>query len=227
MPDLAWNKRLWDQDYAWPKDGDEWDDCAKFCGVPYDQWKDSLARTFLIPHLKPKSVVLEIGPGHGRWSVMIPERIPGGIFWLIDMSASCINFCKKRMYSRDGAANDQCFFNYVVNDGRKLEALADGSVDFVWSFDTFVHIEEPEIRSYARELARVMKHQSMGVIHHSGTPTPEQRRCGMRSEVGLRRFGAILAEAGLHVVRQASEWGPNNSCNMMMTADCITVFARP
>lgn len=220
MPDIAWNLRLWNNDYAWPKDGDEWDDCAKFCGVPYDQWKDSLARTFLIPNIKPDSQVLEIGPGHGRWSALIPERIQKGVLHLVDLSPSCLEFCKKRLVAHSNV-------RYMVNDGRLLGQIQDAAIDFVWSFDTFVHIEEPEIRSYARELARVMKHQSMGVIHHSGTPTPEQRRCGMRSEVGLRRFGALLAEAGLHVIRQASEWGPNNSCNMMMTADCITVFARP
>lgn len=216
MPDLSWNLRLWNK--AWPADGDEWDDCPRFIGIPYAQWKDSLARTFLIANLNPSSQVLEIGPGHGRWSEFIPSRIPSGKLHLVDLSPNCIEFCKKRLASHGNV-------EYHVNDGRSLKTIADGTIDFVWSFDTFVHIEEPEIRSYAKELKRIMKRQSMGAIHHSGNPTPDQKRNGMRSEVGARKFGAILAEAGLYVIRQVSEWG--NRCNFKLTSDCITVFARP
>lgn len=218
MPTLEWNKKVWDGAYAWAQDGDEWSQQAEFCGVPYERWKDELVRTFIVANIKPDSSVLEIGPGHGRWSVQIAPRIPKGTLHLVDLSSSCIDFCKTRlgMYPH---------VRYMVNDGRRLDQMADASVDFTWSFDTFVHIEEPEVRAYAKELVRVMKPQSMGVIHHAGTPTPEQRNNGMRSEVGTRKFGAILAEAGLHVIRQISEWG--NGCNMKLTGDTLTVFARP
>lgn len=218
MPTIEWNKTVWDTAYTWPKDGDEWDDSARFCGVPYEKWKDELVRAFIVPHIKPDSQVLEIGPGHGRWSALIPHRITKGTLHLIDLSQSCIEFCKKRLAEHQNV-------KYLVNDGRRLDGIADKSIDFVWSFDTFVHIEEPEVRSYAREFARAMKPQSMGVIHHSGSPTFEQKQSGMRSEVGGRKFGAIFAEAGLHVIRQVAEWG--QGCNMKLTGDTMTVFARP
>ena len=218
MPDLEWNLKVWDKAYPWPADGDEWSQQAEFCGVPYAKWKEELAETFLIANIKPSSAVLEIGPGHGRWSGQIPARIPSGMLYLVDLSPSCIEYCRKKFAAHPNV-------QYFVNDGRKLVAIGDSSIDFVWSFDTFVHIEESEIRSYARELARVMKPQSMGVIHHAGNPTLAQRQSGMRSEVGTRKFGALLAEAGLHIIRQVSEWG--NGCNMKLTGDCLTVFARP
>lgn len=218
MPDIAWNKKVWDGAYTWPQDGDEWSQQADFCGVPYDKWKDQLVRTFLVPNMRPESTVLEIGPGHGRWSTLIPQRIPKGILHLVDLSSGCIEFCKKRLISHANVL-------YHVNDGRNLGMLPDKSIDFVWSFDTFVHIEEPEVRVYARDLCRVMKPQSMGVIHHPGTPTPEQRKNGMRSLMDSRKFAVILAESNLHVIRQTSEWG--TGCNLSMTGDAITVFARP
>lgn len=218
MPTLDWNLKVWDKSYPWPRDGDEWDDFARFCGVPYDQWKDQLARTFLVPHLKPSSQVLEIGPGHGRWSMLFPKRIPTGMLHLVDLSPTCIDFCKKRLA---GDAN----VRYYVNDGRSLQAIPDQSVDFIWSFDSFVHIDEPEVRAYAREFYRVMKRQSIGVIHHSGSPTPQQRQNGCRSLVDGRKFSTILAENSLHVIRQTGEWG--NGCNLALTGDALTVFARP
>jgi ubiquinone/menaquinone biosynthesis C-methylase UbiE len=218
MPDIAWNKAVWNRDYAWPQDGDEWSQQAEYCGVPYEKWKDELVRTFLVPNMRPESTVLEIGPGHGRWSSLIPHRIPKGTLHLADLSPTCIEFCRKRLASHNNV-------QYHVTDGRSLSMLPEKSVDFVWSFDTFVHIEEPEVRAYAKDLHRVMKLQSMGVIHHPGSPTPEQRQNGMRSLVDSRKFATILAENNLHVIRQISEWG--NGCNLKMTGDAITVFARP
>lgn len=218
MPDISWNLKVWDKAYAWTQDGDEWCQQAEACGVPYEKWKDQLARTFLIPNLHPDSTVLEIGPGHGRWSALIPHRIPKGILHLVDLSPSCIEFCKKRLVEHQNVI-------YHVNDGKSLSMLEASSIDFVWTFDTFVHIEEPEVRTYARDLHRVMNPQSMGVIHHPGSSTPEQRQHGMRSLLDSRKFATILAENSLHVIRQTSEWG--NGCNMKLTGDIITVFARP
>jgi len=218
MPDLAWNSKVWDRLYAWSRDGDEWDDCARFCNVPYEKWKDQLARTFLIANLRPDSTVLEIGPGHGRWSVLIPPRVQKGGVHLVDLSPSCIDYCRKRLAQYTNV-------QYHVNDGKSLGMLPEKTVDFCWAFDTFVHIEEAELRAYARELQRVMKPQSMGVIHHPGSPTLEQRQNGMRSLLDSRKVARILAENGLHVVRQTSQWG--DGCTMALTGDALTVFARP
>lgn len=218
MPTLEWNKAVWDKSYDWRLHGEEWDDFARYCGVPYEKWKDSLARTFLIANLRQSSEVLEIGPGHGRWSALLPNRIPAGNLHLVDLSPNCIEYCRKRLESHRNV-------KYHVNDGRTLAAIEDKSIDFVWSFDSFVHIEEPEVRSYAKEFYRVMKPQSMGVIHHPGNPTEQQRQNGCRSQVDSRKFSSILADNGLHVIRQISEWG--NGCNLALTGDAITVFARP
>ena len=218
MPDIQWNKAVWDRDYLWPIDGDEWTQQADFCGVPYGRWKESMARTFLIPYLKENSVVVEIGPGHGRWTRFIHERVTKGVIHLVDLSRSCIEFCRGRF---DGAG-----VRFHVNDGKTLPpAIAPGSADFIFSFDTFVHIDETEVKSYAREFFRVLKTHGMGVIHHAGTPTPDQRMAGARSDVGQRAFWQILTDAGFFVIRQASEWDPG--CNLKLTGDILTIFVKP
>lgn len=216
MPTLDWNLKVWDQAYSWDKDGDEWSQQAEFCGVPYDRWKDELRRTFIVPYIRPESTMLEIGPGHGRWSCMLPSKVSR--LHVVDLSPACIEFCKKRLIEHKNVS-------YHVTDGRNVSMIDTASIDFVWSFDTFVHIEEPEVRSYAKDLKRAMKPQAMGVIHHPGSPTPAQRQNGMRSLLDARKFADILSDNGLHVIRQTSEWGVG--CNMKMTGDILTVFARP
>lgn len=216
MPTLKWNLDVWDKSYQWPKDGDEWDDFARHNGIPYEIWKDQLRRAFIVPFVNPRTIALEIGPGHGRWSTLLQPKV--SMLHLVDLSPSCIEFCRKRMAAHPNVC-------YHVNDGKSLSTVQAASIDFCWSFDTFVHIEEPEVRAYARELRRVMKPQSMGVIHHPGNPTEEQRRNGMRSLLDSRKFGAILAENSLHVIRQTSEWA--NGHSTALTGDALTVFARP
>lgn len=53
----------------------------------------------------------------------------------------------------------------LVNDGRTLAALADGSTDFVFSLFVFQHIFDDEVRkSYIREFARVLRPGGMAYI---------------------------------------------------------------
>lgn len=216
MPSLEWNK-YWDKSYPWSQHGDEWVEHAQFCGVPYDKWKDSLAKYFLINPLQSDFTVLEIGAGHGRWSALIPERIPKGTLHLVEFSQTCIDFCKKRLAQYNN-------IKYWTNDGRGLPFLDKDSINYAWSFDSFVHIEEPEVRSYARELFRVMKPQAMGAIHHCGNPTPEQRQNGARSKVSGVQFRQILQDAGFFVIRQVDSW---DGGNIKMAGDVISVFAKP
>jgi hypothetical protein len=45
--------------------------------------------------------------------------------------------------------------------------IPDTSVDFVFSFDSFVHLPRKIIEAYLRELARTLKIGGKGFIHHS------------------------------------------------------------
>lgn len=224
---VEWNKQVWDS-YTWPKDGDEWDSFAQHTVVPYEKWKDSLTRAFLIPYLGNRKVVVEIGSGHGRWSEMIASRIRGGKLHLVDLAPKVIEYLREKLrkqYSLPFVHGEPApEFNFLVNDGRTIPQVETGSVDFIWSFDAFVHIEEPECRSYAKEFARVLKRTGMGVIHHPGNPTPEQRQNGCRSQMTSQKWKDILRQNNLHVVRQMDSW---DGGNVKMQGDSLTMFVKP
>src|SRR5690349_17953715 len=71
---VAENLKTWDQAHAWPEDGDEWKGQAVVCGVPYEDWKQSLVERLIDPYLPPGASVMEIAPGHGRWTGYLAER---------------------------------------------------------------------------------------------------------------------------------------------------------
>ena len=51
--------------------------------------------------------------------------------------------------------------------GGSLEMISDASLDFVFSFDVFVHIKREIVEEYLSELGRTLKPGGRGFIHHS------------------------------------------------------------
>jgi SAM-dependent methyltransferase len=216
MPTLEEN-RFWDR-YDWPQDGDEWTDQAAFCGVTYSLWKQDIVDTFIVPSVAKNSTVLEVAMGHGRWTpflAQLAQRYVG-----IDLSPSCVTFCRKRFAHLKNA-------DFHLTDGRKLPPIASGSIQFVWSFDSFVHIEPDVLEDYMAEFARVLSPGGQCSIHHPGTPTRSQRASGGRSRLSANLFARIAKASGLRVLSQVDSWGPGNRSNTKLFADCISTIEKP
>jgi hypothetical protein len=54
-----------------------------------------------------------------------------------------------------------------VNDGKSLEMVMDGSVDFIFSFDSLVHAEDTVLSAYVAELAKKLRPDGAAFLHHS------------------------------------------------------------
>lgn len=153
------NRRKWDEEYHWTHHGDEWDGQARYCNQPYEVWKRSLIENLLLPNVSETTTALEIAPGHGRWSKVLADHVDKLI--LLDISPSCIDHCKEMLA-------DKSHVDFHVNDGKTLAAIPDQSIDFVWSFDSFVHMDKPTTASYISEISRVLKTGGKAIIHHPG-----------------------------------------------------------
>ncbi len=167
----------------------------------------------------PGGRILEIGPGGGRWTehlVPIASRLV-----LVDLTPACIALCRKRFAGHG-------HIEYHVNDGRSLPFLDDASVDAVWSFDTFVHIEPTDIRSYVAEFSRVMTPGAFGVVHHARAGS---YRKSWRSDMTAERMADFCREHGLAIVRQQDSLanGAISLCQRQTRErpDCVTVFRKP
>jgi SAM-dependent methyltransferase len=240
---IAANLRVWSQTHAWAADGDEWTELADYCGQPYGVWKDSVVQTWLVPFITPDSTVLEIAPGHGRWTEAIC-RLAGPVI-LVDVSQSCIQHCQRKFSRRPK-------MTYLVNDGQDLSGVADNSVDFAFSFDAFVHMDVGTITAYLAELSRVLVGGGRAVIHHPGRAhvmLPLRRvrvrggrlgrlyarlslrrrsgRDGWRSDVSRRLLARIAQACGLRVLLQTQRWGEDGSFDVRRYNDWITVLASP
>lgn len=153
MPDVRENRLTWNAPSSWSAQGDEWS--GPWGGTEL-AWHGTL-----LPRLHaflPADTILELGPGHGRWTHYLKEVAERLV--LVDLAEDCIAACRER-FASDGS------IRYHVNDGKSLDMISDRSVDLVFSFDSLVHAEADVLEAYLSQLATKLTRNGVGFIHHS------------------------------------------------------------
>lgn len=139
--------------YDWRDAGEEW---SERWGTSAAQWLGTI-----LPRIRnclPASTILEIGPGYGRWTHYLKDHCDRLL--VVDRAAQCIDACRERF------ADEPKITGYV-NQGGSLDMIPDRSIDFIFSFDVFVHIQRPVVEKYLAEFSRTLKIGGRGFIHHS------------------------------------------------------------
>jgi ubiquinone/menaquinone biosynthesis C-methylase UbiE len=179
------NLKAWSK-YDWSRYGEEWSNSP--------EWKESLVECILKPHIPVGSEVLEIGPGAGRWTEHLVKRASHLI--LVDLAPSCIEICKKRFKNYSNV-------EYFINDGKDISFIHDNSIDCVWSWDVFVHIQSEDIKEYVRQFTRIVRPGGQALIHHSKSG---RSKFGWRSDMTAVKMREYCKEYGLEVLEQFDSW---------------------
>lgn len=184
------NRERWDG-WDWSGLGEEWTASA--------EWKQGLIDDVLLPAIPAGGTVLEIGPGGGRWSVVLAPRAEELI--VVDVAPRVLEVCRERL-------GDPANVRYVRSGGSDLPGVADGSVDAVWSFDVFVHVAPLDQAGYLDAIARVLRPGGVAAIHHADGRNRGvlPSRAGWRSPMSAGLFAALAAGRGLVVERQVRSW---------------------
>jgi 2-polyprenyl-3-methyl-5-hydroxy-6-metoxy-1,4-benzoquinol methylase len=212
MPTVEQNLQFWGRDHRWDNDGDKWS--SWWGGTPAMWFAAVLPR---VQGFVPTGTMLEIAPGFGRWTQYFKDLADRLI--VVDISERCIERCQSRFA-------DASNITYHVNDGRSLEMVDDGSVDFAISLDSLVHVEPSVLESYLTQLSAKLSEDGVGLFHHSNLGryakrvgitkrTPERLRqtlvkrgtlidlSAWRDEtMTVEGFEQLCAEAGLSCIGQ-------------------------
>ncbi len=195
---------LWDL-LPWKKErGEEW--------TVSQQWKQSLIDEVVLKYVKPGTTVLEIGPGGGRWTEVL-VTVAGKIV-AVDVSEKAITLCRERFSS---SRNIEFFLVKKID----LGFIPDASIEAIWSFDVFVHINPEDTDRYLAEFKRVLVPGGIAVIHH---PKEGGIRGGCRSRVTDVTFSSMLERHGLLLDRRFDSWGADGQFDLRRFGDCISVF---
>jgi SAM-dependent methyltransferase len=215
MPTIDENREKWTS-YDWMESGDEWS--SEWGGTHYLWYGTIYPR---IMELLPTETLLEIAPGYGRCTQYLLPLCRN--FIAVDLSQKCIEACRKRF-------DKYPLTNYFVNDGKSLDMLEDDSLDFVFSWDSLVHVESDVVFSYLKYLGIKLKKGGYGFIHHSNigsfkdpatgeltVANPHWRGASMSAEL----FREYCSQAGLTCLTQEIVgWGGE------VLTDCFSLFAK-
>jgi ubiquinone/menaquinone biosynthesis C-methylase UbiE len=194
MPTVKRNISVWGRNSSWKRGGDEW---SEPWGGPEAQWLNTI-----LPRIQPfipAESILEIAPGFGRWTRFLAKSCKRLI--AIDLNRNCIEACKSQFA-------DSPHVQFYVNDGRSLDAVPDESIDFIFSFDSLVHVDRDVMEAYLSQFPRILKRDAAAFIHHSNCGeyakgplvramlrVPLVRRyMHEHSLFGVRRIGGLRSE---------------------------------
>lgn len=196
MASIDENKKIWTDENSWEFGGNEW---SKAWGSVDAEWY-----FFIFPRIKrlnkKNSTILEIAPGHGRWSeylIKMSKKYIG-----VDLSKTCIDYCKYRFYGRRNT-------RFYLNDGKSLDMIKDNSIDFCFSFDSLVHADKDAVGAYIEELSKKLKEKSYAFIHHSNylqyksNPNFNENHAHFRAKnVDYLYVQEVCKKYNMHVVSQ-------------------------
>jgi SAM-dependent methyltransferase len=204
------NRDRW-TDWDWSSQGEEW--------TASEEWKRALIDEVLCPTIPPGGTVLEIGPGAGRWSVVLARRADRLL--LVDVAPRVLHLVR-------GTLGDAPHTAYICSSGSDLPGVADGGVDAIWSFDVFVHVAPLDQARYLDEIARVLAPGGVAAIHHADGRDrgAMPSRAGWRSPMSAGLFAGLARRRGLHVERQLRSWSDGRH-DLGAYGDVITVLRKP
>ena len=142
-----------------------------------------------------------------------------GRITLVDMLENNIDFCKERFSDRNN-------ISYYKNNGFSLADLKDSSYSALFTYDSMVHFEMPDIYRYLKETRRILRSGGRGLFHHSNLMIdPKQSfynplNNGARTYMSKDLFAHLAYQVGLTVVeQQVIDW-------TIPKMDCITLVEK-
>ena len=136
--------------------GDEWGDKTSV---------EQFARDFLLPSLSTEATVLDIGCGGGR----IARHVAGRCRLLVclDIELEMLVLCRRTVQHLGDVGL------LLVPMQPPNIPLRNASIDFLYCFDVFVHLDQRTVYQYLIECARVLKPGARAVIHVASHETAD------------------------------------------------------
>jgi SAM-dependent methyltransferase len=161
--------------------------------------------------------VLELAPGAGRNTAKLIQV--ARVIHAVDMN----EYALRRLRARFQSVGGQCELHIHQNQGNDLATIPDGSITFIYSWDSAVHFDKAVLKDYVSEFSRVLRPNGAGFIHHSNLGdrghVDIRRNPHWRSNMSKELFADYCCRYGLRILKQVDlPWPP--------IVDCLSVFHK-
>jgi ubiquinone/menaquinone biosynthesis C-methylase UbiE len=130
--------------------GMEWGDPETIAPLKYFKNK------FIAPYINASHTAVEIGPGGGRWTRYLCNFKK---LYLVDYHQEILDEVNKN-FNRSN-------IKFIRNSGSDFPNIESNSIDYLFSFGVFVHLDLNIIKSYLNNIYRVVKPEANIVIQYS------------------------------------------------------------
>lgn len=146
---------------------------------------------FLLPYVTEQASVLEIGPGGGRWTryLLGARRV-----YAVDFHPELIAEARTHMRS------DRITF--IRNNGDDFPGVPHASVDFLFSFGVFVHLDVDIIARYLENMRAVLAPAANVVLQYSDKTKPMARANEGFSENDPDTMRRLVESTGYEIVEE-------------------------
>jgi len=220
-PEEAWVKRMAGHLQAPPAVvrcvGDEWADEASL---------HSVLEAWVMPHLSSDVRAAEIGSGGGRIAANVAKHVRELVCF--DISDGMLKAAKTYLESC-GAAN---VVFQLVDGNQDYPPEFDGSFEFVYSFDVFVHLDLHQMRRTLRSIRKLLRPGGLCFISFANILAPDGWRRFVRQQqysVGGFYFVSpdivrcLLARGGLELWEASTP----RAGNTYLSRDLLVLARRP
>lgn len=203
MPTVNWNKRwgnnllkyLKNQPKGEKSYGDRWGDPNKV------EILKKIRDEFVIPFVDENKTALEIGSGGGRWTQFL---LKFGRLYVTDLNQQFFHYILDRFGPRPNISFSQ-------STGTDFPGIPKKSVDFVFSFGTFVHIDTDTIKEILKSIKTITKDNADIVIHYSEKNKPGGAKREKFSNNTREIMTKLVEEEGFSVVSEDIDTLPNGN----------------
>jgi ubiquinone/menaquinone biosynthesis C-methylase UbiE len=159
-----------------------------------------IRKHFISPYVTTESTVVEIGPGGGRWTryLLKAEKL-----YVVDFYQDLLDELRSNF--------NQGNMEFVKNNGTDFPGIAGGSVDFVFSYGTFVHLDLDLIDSYLRNIKRLLKPRACVLIQYSDKTKPLGKSNSGFSENDPETMRKLVTSHGYVIYKEDTEYAANAS----------------
>jgi Methyltransferase domain len=111
---------------------------------------------YLFPYVNPEDTAVEIGPGGGRWTRYMLDFKK---LYVVDYYADLLKELTKNVKKKN--------IRLIKNNGTDFPGIQECSIDYLFSFGTFVHLDIPVIDAYLANMKPILKPGANVVLHYS------------------------------------------------------------
>lgn len=150
-----------------------------------------IKQNYVTPYVNSAHTALEIGPGGGRWTRYI---LGFDKLYLVEYYQELLDEIRGSIKSNN--------IIYVKNEGTDFPGVPENSIDFLFSFGVFVHLDQDIIAAYLRNMMPILNAGANVVLHYSDkTKIMAQQNEGF-SDNTPDEMRAMVKAAGYKVLQE-------------------------